>query len=78
MTGVNQAASIHLLAAIENAGYFEADVSKANLFRDALGSEPWRIGSDGTVLPLDAPGIGVEVDEGFLAAHPAIEGPGYV
>jgi L-alanine-DL-glutamate epimerase-like enolase superfamily enzyme len=78
MAGVNQAASIHLLAAIENAGYFEADVSKGNLFRDALGSEPWRIGSDGNVLPLDAPGIGVEVDEGFLAAHPAIEGPGYV
>ena len=78
MTGVNQAASIHLLAAIENAGYFEADVSKGNLFRDALGSEPWRIGRDGTVLPLDAPGIGVEVDEAFLAAHPAIEGPGYV
>ena len=78
MTGVNQAASIHLLAAIENAGYFEADVSKRNLFRDALGSEPWRIGGDGTVLPLDAPGIGVEVDEAFLAAHPAIEGPGYV
>ena len=78
MTGVNQAASIHLLAAIENAGYFEADISKNNLFRDALGSEPWRIQRDGTVLPLDAPGIGVEVDEGFLAAHPPIEGPGYV
>lgn len=78
MTGVNQAASIHLLAAIENAGYFEADVSRGNLFRDALGSEPWRIGEDGTVLPLDAPGIGVEVDEGFLIAHPPIEGPGYV
>ncbi len=78
MTGVNQAASIHFLAAAENGGYFEADVSKNNLFRDVLGSEPWRIGRDGTVLPLDAPGIGVEVDEGFLAAHPAIEGPGYV
>ncbi len=78
MTGVNQAASIHLLAAVENAGYFEADVSRGNLFRDALGSEPWRIGRDGTVLPLDAPGIGVEVDEEFLKAHPPIEGPGYV
>ncbi|MBV1797870.1 mandelate racemase/muconate lactonizing enzyme family protein [Siccirubricoccus sp. G192] len=78
MTGVNQAASIHLLAAIENSGYFEADVSKNNLFRDKLGSEPWRIGRDGNVLPLEAPGIGVEVDEGFLKAHPAIEGPGYV
>jgi D-galactarolactone cycloisomerase len=78
MTGVNQAASIHLLAAMDSAGYFEADVSRDNLFRDALGSEPWRIGADGCVRPLEAPGIGVEVDEAFLASHPAIEGPGYV
>ncbi len=78
MTGVNQAASIHLLAAIENGGYFEADLSKGNLFRDVMGSEPWRIGRDGNVLPLEKPGIGVEIDEDFLKAHPAIEGPGYV
>jgi L-alanine-DL-glutamate epimerase-like enolase superfamily enzyme len=78
MTGVNQAASIHLLAAIENGGYFEADLSKGNLFRDVMGSEPWAIGKDGNVLPLDRPGIGVEIDEEFLKAHPAIEGPGYV
>lgn len=78
MTGVNQAASIHLLAAIENGGYFEADLSRGNLFRDVMGSEPWRIGKDGNVLPLEKPGIGVEIDEDFLKAHPAIEGPGYV
>ncbi|MBY0338123.1 MAG: mandelate racemase/muconate lactonizing enzyme family protein [Acetobacteraceae bacterium] len=78
MTGVNQAASIHLLCALDNAGYFEADISRANKFRDELGSEPWRIGADGCVRPLEAPGIGVEVDEGWLKAHPAIEGPGYV
>ncbi len=78
MTGVNQAASIHLLAAIENGGTFEADLSKGNLFRDVMGSEPWRIGRDGNVLPLEAPGIGVTVDEDWLKAHPAIEGPGYV
>jgi D-galactarolactone cycloisomerase len=30
------------------------------------------------VRPLEAPGIGVAVDEAFLAAHPPIEGPGYV
>jgi hypothetical protein len=51
MTGVNQAASIHFLAAIENGGYFEADISKANRFRDELGSAPWAIEPDGTVLP---------------------------
>jgi L-alanine-DL-glutamate epimerase-like enolase superfamily enzyme len=78
MTGVNQAASIHFLAAIENGGYFEADISKANRFRDELGSEPWKIAADGTVRPNEAPGIGVEVDEAFLTAYPAIEGPGYV
>lgn len=78
MTGLNQAASIHFLCAIDNAGYFEADVSRGNLFRDALVSEPWRIGADGCVRPNEAPGIGVEVDEDWLRAHPAIEGPGYV
>ncbi len=78
MTGINQAASIHLLAALDNGGYFEADVSRGNLFRDQLCNEPWRVGRDGCVRPLEAPGIGVEVDEDFLRAHPAIEGPGYV
>ncbi|MCI0753847.1 mandelate racemase/muconate lactonizing enzyme family protein [Teichococcus vastitatis] len=78
MTGLNQAASIHFLCAIDNAGYFEADVSRGNLFRDALVSEPWRIGADGCVRPPEAPGIGLEVDEEWLRAHPAIEGPGYV
>ncbi|RKK03263.1 mandelate racemase/muconate lactonizing enzyme family protein [Pseudoroseomonas wenyumeiae] len=78
MTGLNQAASIHFLCAIDNAGYFEADVSRGNLFRDALVSEPWRIGADGCVWPNEAPGIGVEVDEDWLRSHPAIEGPAYV
>ncbi len=78
MTGLNQAASIHFLCAIDNAGYFEADVSRGNLFRDALVSEPWCIGADGCVRPPEAPGIGLEVDEEWLRAHPAIEGPGYV
>jgi L-alanine-DL-glutamate epimerase-like enolase superfamily enzyme len=78
MTGLNHAASIHFLAAIDNGGYFEADLSVANKFRDELGSEPWKIGKDGCVRPLDKPGIGVEIDEKFLLAHPVIEGPGYV
>lgn len=77
MTGINMAASVHVLAAIENAGYFEADVSKNNLFRDALVSAPFQLGADGCVRPLEGPGIGVEVDEEFLLAHPAIEGPAY-
>ncbi|OLC17588.1 MAG: mandelate racemase [Candidatus Rokubacteria bacterium 13_1_40CM_69_27] len=79
MTGLNMAASIHFLAAIDNGGYFEGDVSKGNLFRDQLVSPaPYQIGPDGCVRPLEAPGIGLEVDEKFLAAHPVIEGPGYI
>jgi len=78
MTGINMAASIHLLASIDNGGYFEGDVSKDNLYRDRMVDTPYRVDADGNVRPLERPGIGVEVDEAFIAAHPAIEGPGYV
>ncbi|HXF15780.1 MAG TPA: mandelate racemase/muconate lactonizing enzyme family protein [Burkholderiales bacterium] len=78
MTGLNMAATIHFLAAIDNGGYFEADISKNNLFRDKLVSTPYEIDAEGNVLPLEADGIGVELDEGFLQAHPVIEGPAYV
>lgn len=78
MTGLNHAASIHFLAAIDNGGYFEGDVSKANKFRDELCSTPYQVDQDGNVWPLDKPGLGLEVDEKFLLKHPAIEGPGYI
>ncbi len=78
MTGLNMAASIHFLAALDNGGYFEGDVSKGNLFRDELTSCPYELAKDGTVRPLETPGIGVEVNEDFLKSHPVIEGPGYV
>lgn len=77
-SGINMAASIHLLASIENGGYFEADVAKENLFRDELTSRPDLLDKDGCVHPPEAPGLGVEVDEDFLKAHPVIEGPAYV
>ncbi len=78
MTGLNHAATIHFLAAIDNGGYFEGDVSKSNRFRDELVDDPGRIDRDGNVWPLDKPGIGLEVNEAFLLEHPAIEGPGYL
>ena len=77
MTGINMAATLHVLAALDGTGYFEADVSRGNRFRDQLVPTPFAIASDGTVRPPAGPGIGVEVDEGFLRAHPAIEGPAY-
>jgi L-alanine-DL-glutamate epimerase-like enolase superfamily enzyme len=78
MTGLNHAATVHFLCAIANGGYFEADVSRANKFRDELVENPCPVDRAGNVRPLEAPGIGLEVDEAFLAAHPPIEGPGYV
>lgn len=78
MTGLNMAASIHFLASIDNGGYFEGDISKNNFFRDELTTKPYELGKDGNVMPLEAPGIGVEVDERFFAKYPAIEGPSYV
>jgi len=78
MTGLNHAATIHFLAALDNGGYFEGDVSRANKFRDELVANPGAIDKDGNVWPLQAPGIGLEVNEEFLARHPAIEGPGYI
>ncbi|HEX6266228.1 MAG TPA: mandelate racemase/muconate lactonizing enzyme family protein [Burkholderiales bacterium] len=78
MTGLNHAASIHFLAAIDNGGYFEGDVSRSNRFRDELVGNPGRVDADGNVWPLEQPGIGVEVSEEFLLKHPAIEGPGYL
>ncbi|MDB5842132.1 MAG: mandelate racemase [Herminiimonas sp.] len=77
-SGINMAASIHLLASIENGGYFEADVAKENLFRDQLTSRPDLLDEDGCVRPPEAPGLGVEVDEDFLRSHPVIDGPAYV
>ena len=77
-TGLNMAATIHLLSSVDNAGSFEADVSHDNAFRDELTSPPFTLGADGCVRPLEAPGLGVAVDDDFLAAHPVVEGPGFV
>jgi D-galactarolactone cycloisomerase len=78
MTGLNHAATIHFLAAIDNGGYFEGDVSRANKFRDELVENPGTVDRDGNVWPLERPGVGLEVNEEFLAKHPPIEGPGYL
>ncbi len=76
-TGINMAVTIHVLAAVENGGYFEGDISEPNPFRDRLVSSPYAVAADGTVSPREAPGIGVEVDEDFARAHPFVDGPAY-
>ncbi|MCE9681516.1 mandelate racemase/muconate lactonizing enzyme family protein [Halomonas alkalisoli] len=78
MTALNMVASLHLLAAIDNPGYFEADATAINPFRTDMVSGSLEIDEDGMIAPPDAPGLGMEVDESFVAAHPLIEGPCYV
>lgn len=77
-SGINMAASIHFLSAIDNPGYYEADVAEENLFRDQLTSSAGQIDHDGCVRAPEQPGLGVEVSEDFLRKHPVIEGPSYV
>ncbi|MGE0315835.1 MAG: mandelate racemase/muconate lactonizing enzyme family protein [Lautropia sp.] len=76
-TGLNHAACLHFLAAIDNGGYFEACVSHFNPLRDMFGTA-FTIGPDGCVQPPDAPGLGLAVDERCFAEFPPIDGPGYV
>jgi D-galactarolactone cycloisomerase len=76
--GINMAATVHFLSAIENAGYFEADCSLSNPLRDVLIHPPIQVSDDGTISPLEKPGIGIEVDEDMIRHYPGVEGPGYV
>ncbi len=77
-TGINMAATINVLAAVDEPGYFEGDVAKHNPFRDEVGGVPYALDENGCVRPSEKPGLGVEVDEAFVRAHPLIDGPCYV
>ena len=73
-SGLNMAASVHFLASIDCARYFEGDGSADNPMRTQLCSASYELAADGTVLPLEGDGLGVEIDEDFLRAHPITEG----
>lgn len=77
-TGINMVASIHVLSAVDNPGWFEGDVAKHNPFRDEVLGIPYTLDSSGCVMPLEGPGLGAEIDESFIAAHALIDGPCYV
>jgi L-alanine-DL-glutamate epimerase-like enolase superfamily enzyme len=58
-TGLNLAASVHFLASIGDAGYFEGDGSTDNPLRTELCSSSCELGPDGAVRPLTGAGLGV-------------------
>lgn len=78
MTALNMAASLHVLSAIDNPGYFEADISHYNPFRTDLAGGAFDVDENGYVFAPDKPGLGIEIDEDFVRKHELIEGPCYV
>ncbi len=51
--------------------------STDNPLRTQACSASYELSPDGTVTPLEGPGIGVDVDEDFIRAHPITEGPAW-
>lgn len=78
VTGLNVAATLHFLAAIPNAGYFEADCAACNPLRTELTTPVAAVTPEGTFLPPAGAGLGTAVDERALAAFPVVAGAGYV
>ena len=79
MTGLNHAATIHFLAAIDNGGYFEGDVSKSNRFRDELVENPGEHRQGRQRLAAREAGTRAGSERGVSwPSIPPIEGPGYV
>jgi L-alanine-DL-glutamate epimerase-like enolase superfamily enzyme len=74
LTAFNMATTMHCMLALDNADYFEADIS-FNPFRTQLTPEPYTLHGDGTVSIGDTPGIGFEPDMSFVEAHLFVPGP---
>ncbi|GIT47695.1 MAG: hypothetical protein Ct9H300mP13_4910 [Gammaproteobacteria bacterium] len=53
-------------------------MTRYNPFRDDMGQRPFNISGEGFVSALEEPGIGITINEKFLAKYPLIEGPCYV
>lgn len=78
-TAINMATSISFLCGVDNPGYFEADLTAFNPFRDELADRlPYTLDENGCVSAVEGIGIGLQIDEQFVARHPLIEGPCYV
>ena len=74
---ISVAASVHLLCAIQNGLIFEADEAPINPFRTDLTRNPLQV-VNGHIMPNDAPGFGLDIDEAMLDEYPAVPGPCYI
>ena len=60
--------SLQLIATLPRARFVEFNVSQSPL-TSGIARASFALAEDGTVAIPDMPGIGVEVDEDFIAAH---------
>jgi L-alanine-DL-glutamate epimerase-like enolase superfamily enzyme len=68
LTDLLNAYSLHLIATLPRAKYLEFNVSQSELTRGVCGGA-FTLNADGTVTVPSTPGLGVEVDAEFIAAH---------
>jgi L-alanine-DL-glutamate epimerase-like enolase superfamily enzyme len=52
-------------------------VAPINPFRTDLARNPLEV-VDGYIMPNDAPGFGLDIDESILEKYPALPGPCYI
>jgi L-alanine-DL-glutamate epimerase-like enolase superfamily enzyme len=78
ITGISMSATLHLMSALPNAEWFEAELARGNGLRDELCDAPYQVDGDGFVRAREGSGLAVEVDEGYLHGHPLTEGPAFV
>jgi D-galactarolactone cycloisomerase len=76
-SGIGMAAALHLLISVPNALIAEYEPSEGNPLLAALLKNPIRA-VDGFLEPPEGPGLGIEIDEGFVEDHPGIDGPAYI
>jgi D-arabinonate dehydratase/D-galactarolactone cycloisomerase len=67
-TAVSTAATLQLLYALPNGDYFECD-QDPNALRDELARAPLYSMQEGLIVPRDAPGLGIEINEAVLERY---------
>ncbi|MGZ0189642.1 MAG: mandelate racemase/muconate lactonizing enzyme family protein, partial [Alphaproteobacteria bacterium] len=74
---ISTAANAHLLCTLSNALIYEADISAVNPWRDDLATPALAV-ENGCIIPTNAPGLGLDINEAMLTDYPVIPGPCYV
>lgn len=69
LTHLLTAYSLHVIATLPRAKFVEFNVAQSTLTRGVTRGTPFTLDADGCVAVPYAPGLGVDVDRDFIAAH---------